>query len=96
MPKLYICCVILNFIKKMDRKSQKLTNILLFIIVCFFVLGALCALWKAVLYHKWFDGKIGGYKMQWQCKNFEKWCMWEKWGCPYVDEKIDVVTNTVE
>lgn len=80
----------------MDRKSQKLTNILLFIIVCFFVLGALCALWRAVLYHRGFDGKFGGCKMQWQERNFEKGCKWEEWWCPFVDEKIDVVTNEVE
>lgn len=79
----------------MDRKSQKLTNILLFIIVCFFVLGALCALGRMAFGHGKFDWKFGGCKMQWQERNFGKWCS-QKWECPYVDEKIDVVTNEVE
>lgn len=79
----------------MDWKSQKLTNILLFIIVCFFVLGALCALGRAAMMHRGFGGRWEWCMMQGQYKNLEKWCS-EKWSCPFVDEKIDVVTNTVE
>ncbi|MFZ2151007.1 MAG: hypothetical protein WAZ12_02915 [Candidatus Absconditicoccaceae bacterium] len=76
-----------------DRKSQKLTNILLFIIVCFFVLGALCTLGRAAFNHAGFGGRMGGYMMQGQYKNVYKFD--EGKGCPYVDEKIDVVTNAV-
>ena len=79
----------------MDRKSQKLTNILLFIIVCFIVLVALCGLWKAIFSHGGFEWRMGWRMMQGQYKNFDKWCG-EKWWCPLVDEKLDVVTNTVE
>jgi hypothetical protein len=78
----------------MDRKSQKLTNILLFIIVCFFVLGALCALWRAAMMHRGFEGKFGGCKMQGQYKNIDKWCG-QEWGCPLINEKVDP-TNVAE
>ncbi len=78
----------------MDRKSQKLTNILLFIIVCFFVLGGLCALWRAAFNHRGFEWKMGWYMMKWQYYNSEKFEE-GKW-CPYVDEKVDVVTEAVE
>jgi hypothetical protein len=34
--------------------------------------------------------------MQWQERNFEKWCKWEDSACPLADDKVDVVTNIVE
>lgn len=57
----YIHFTILYFIFcVMDRKSQKLTNILLFIIVCFFVLGALLGLGRTAMMHRGFDRNVGG------------------------------------
>jgi hypothetical protein len=80
---------------KIDRKSQKLTNILLFIIVCFIVLGALCALGRMAFTHRGFEWR--GCMMQWQEENGKSCELWtEKWACPYADDKVDVVNNTTE
>ena len=75
-----------------DRKSPKLTNILLFIIVCFFVLSGLCALWRAAFAHRGFGWRMRGYMMQGQYGNVDK-IDTGKW-CPYVDDKVDVTTAT--
>lgn len=77
----------------MDWRSTKLTNILLFIIVCFFVLAALCGLWRVALGHRGFEWKFGGCQMQWQSKNVEKWLnvwLWDQEAsCPYAKQNIE-------
>lgn len=71
----------------MDRKSQKLTNILLFIITCIFVLGFLCAIGKGIFAHRSFgwEGCMKG-----QYKNIEKWDIKEWERCGFWEDRNDI------
>lgn len=79
----------------MDWKSTKLTNILLFIIVCFFVVGALCGLWRMAFGHRVFEWKFGGCQMQGQCKNVNKESSVgfeaKEAACPYAKQNLESV-----
>lgn len=93
--KIYSCFILLN--EKMDWKSTKLTNILLFIIVCFFVVGALCCLSRMAFGHRVFEWKFGGCQMQWQYKNINKeasvWFEKKEAACPYAKQNIEATDS---
>lgn len=81
----------------MDWKSTKLTNILLFIIVCFFIVGALCAIWRMAFGHRGFEWKFGRCQMQGQYKNVNKEAAVGFWAkeatCPYAKKNLETVTS---
>lgn len=81
----------------MNWKSERLTNVLLFIIACILVLWAICVLIWGIWRHKSFAWRMGEYKMQWQykyedyknvewqCASKNQWSCQNKESCPHAN-----------